>query len=32
MDTLVTVLMAHAVYTYQITNFGDIAASEIIPW
>ncbi|KAJ7928743.1 hypothetical protein B0H13DRAFT_2652699 [Mycena leptocephala] len=32
LDTLSTILVAHALYTFFVLNFGDLAADGFIPW
>ncbi|KAJ7278878.1 hypothetical protein C8J57DRAFT_1712835, partial [Mycena rebaudengoi] len=31
-DTLITIMVSHSLYTYFVTNFGDLAADAFIPW
>ncbi|KAJ7278865.1 hypothetical protein C8J57DRAFT_1465141 [Mycena rebaudengoi] len=31
-DTLSTIMVTHSLYTYFVTNFGDLAADALIPW
>ncbi|KAJ7158014.1 hypothetical protein C8R43DRAFT_1234439 [Mycena crocata] len=32
LDTLSTIMVAHSLYTYFVTNFGNLAADAFIPW
>ncbi|KAJ7278815.1 hypothetical protein C8J57DRAFT_1304600 [Mycena rebaudengoi] len=31
-DTMSTILVAHSMYTYIVTNFGNLAVDGLIPW